>query len=271
MTEHESIVRELRRLSDAAARVILEVYQAPFDVRFKAPADPVTLADQRANELLVRELERAFPGVPVVAEESAPEAYASWASAGAAFFVDPVDGTSELVKKSGEFCTMLGYCEHGRPVLGVIGAPVLGRTFSGIVGRGAEVRAADGSARPLRVAEHDFEAGLAVVSRSHRAEPTDRALDRLRIGAREQYGSAGLKAMRVADGSALVYVHAGYAGARWDAAAPEAIARAAGASYTDLEGNPYRYDDGELPNARGVLALPERLAEEALRRLRGGS
>ena len=84
-----------------------------------------------------------------------------------------------------------------------------------------------------------------------------------------QYGSAGLKAMRVADGSALVYLHSGYAGARWDAAAPEAIARAAGASYTDIHGVRYRYDDTDLANSRGILAVPAHRADEALALLRG--
>lgn len=266
--ELTALCDELRAIGEQAARLVLEVYHTPFEVEFKGPKDPVTVADKRANELIVRELGARFPGVPVVAEESDASSYARYNEASAAFFVDPIDGTNEFVKKTGEFCVMLGYVEHGRAVAGVIVAPVLGKTYQGLVDAGAAHEfAADGSSRALRVSGATFEQGLAVLSRSHRSQDTDAALDRLRIGAREQYGSAGLKAMRVADGSALVYLHAGYAGSRWDLAAPEAIARAAGASYTDLSGAPYRYDDGELGNLRGVLVLPARLQAEAMQRL----
>lgn len=261
---HAHLVEFLAMLAERAAVEILDVYNAPFSVEFKGPKDPVTLADKRANELIVSALMREFPGVPVVAEESPELDYAGYVAAERAFFVDPVDGTNEFVKKSGEFCIMLGYVEHGQAVLGVIQAPVLGLRFEGIVGHGARVVARDGSTRALGVSALPFSEGKAVVSRSHRSEATDAALDRLGIGSREQYGSAGLKAMRVADGSALVYLHAGYAGARWDAAAPEAIARAAGASYTDLRGERYRYDEPSLANDRGVLAVPAARAAEAL-------
>ena len=269
--EHAEILELLRSLAARASKVILEVYNAPFEVELKGPADPVTLADKRANELIVTELARAFPRVPIVAEESAAQEYAGYAGAERAFFIDPVDGTNEFVKKSGEFCVMLGYVEHGRAVLGVIDAPILGKRFEGIVGGDATVIDRDGSSRPLGVSSVRFSDGLAVVSRSHRSQKTDAALDKLGIGSREQYGSAGLKAMRIADGSALVYLHAGYAGARWDAAAPEAIAVAAGASYTDLQGVPYRYDDGEIGNVRGILAVPNLLFDEAQELLRGGT
>lgn len=269
MTEHEEICAFLLDLSARAEALVMEVYRAPFSVEFKGPKDPVTLADKRANELIVTELARKLPGVPIVAEESPKDDYAGYVGAPRAFFVDPVDGTNEFVKKTGEFCVMLGYVEHGVPVVGVIGAPVLGQRFEGILGedRHAKVTAADGSTKQLAVSRADFGEGLAVISRSHHSADTDAALDRLGVPGRENYGSAGLKAMRVATGSALVYLHAGYAGARWDAAAPEAIARAAGASYTDMHGIHYRYDEPELANSHGMLVLPAHLAPEAQRRL----
>lgn len=272
MNDPRALCTELRTIAAHAARIVLEVYAQPFAVELKGPGDPVTLADQRANEWITTELTRRYPQIPIVAEESDANGFSAAVQAERAFFVDPVDGTSEFVKKTGEFCVMIGYVERGAACVGVIHAPVLGTIYEGFVGDAqapafATVYAADGSSQPLVVADHDFEAGLAVISRSHYSEATDAALDRLRIGAREPYGSAGLKAMRVAEGSALVYLHAGYAGSRWDLAAPEAIARGAGASYTDLHGVAYRYDEPEIENRRGVLGLPARLYEEAMKRL----
>ena len=64
-----------------ASAVILRVYAQPFDVEWKAKDDPVTVADKEANALLCDRLGRAFPGVPLVAEESDPAAYAGFGAA----------------------------------------------------------------------------------------------------------------------------------------------------------------------------------------------
>src|SRR5580693_2902193 len=99
------------------------VYAAEFDVEFKSKNDPVTRADREANALLCDRLGRAFPGVPVVAEESDPSAYANFEKSEEVWFVDPLDGTREFVAHNGEFAVMIGLAEHGRATVGVIVAP----------------------------------------------------------------------------------------------------------------------------------------------------
>ena len=65
-TELEVLVR----IAAEAAVLVAEVYAKPFEVEYKGPRDPVTIADRRANELIVERLTREFPGTPIVAEES---------------------------------------------------------------------------------------------------------------------------------------------------------------------------------------------------------
>jgi 3'(2'), 5'-bisphosphate nucleotidase len=67
------------RAARAASELILHVYAEEFAVEYKAKDDPVTRADREANALIVQHLARAFPGVPVVAEESPSDAYAGFA------------------------------------------------------------------------------------------------------------------------------------------------------------------------------------------------
>ena len=54
------------------------LYSRHFDVDYKGPQDPVTEADRRANALICERLEQEFPGVPIVAEESDPSAFANF-------------------------------------------------------------------------------------------------------------------------------------------------------------------------------------------------
>ena len=59
-----------------AAVMILRIYAAPFEVQYKAKDDPVTVADRESNAFLCARLAAAFPGMPIVAEESDPASYA---------------------------------------------------------------------------------------------------------------------------------------------------------------------------------------------------
>ena len=107
---------DAHRQREAARVLIRKVYRTPFGVNYKGPQDPVTEADRRANALICEELEREFPGVPIVAEESDPVGVFA-ALPGrqiAIFFVDPVDGTREFVDRNGEFAVMIGLVEGAR-------------------------------------------------------------------------------------------------------------------------------------------------------------
>ena len=59
-------------LAKQAAVIILKVYGTNFSVKYKGRNDPVTEADQRANQLIVEGLHQSFPADVIVAEESPP-------------------------------------------------------------------------------------------------------------------------------------------------------------------------------------------------------
>lgn len=252
----------------SAARAVMRVYEAGFDVDFKIGDDPVTAADREANALVIAELSRAFPGVPIVAEESDPASYAGFQRSPRAFFVDPLDGTREFVQRSGEFGVLIGLAEDGRATAGAIVLPSVARTFVGAEGLGAFEVHADGSRVPIAVsATTDIEMASCVVSRWHRGPREDAVLAKL--GARLVVcGSAGLKGLRVATGEADLFVHPAMAGYRWDTCAPEAIVRAAGGVFTDTRGDAIDYRGDCLENDGGACVGNPTLHASALARLR---
>jgi 3'(2'), 5'-bisphosphate nucleotidase len=257
----------LRAIAADAARVVMEVYARPFDVEYKGPQDPVTEADRRANDLICERLEREFPGVPIVAEESDPETFAHFRQHDRVFFVDPVDGTREFVDKNGEFAVMIGLLEGTRAIASVIDAPARGEVFAGWVGQGA-VRVAGGKEQPLRVsAVTEVRQGALVGSRSHRSPQLERALARLAPREIRVMGSAGLKGTLVARGEVEAYVAPGYAGKRWDACAADALVVAAGGKLTDTHGDAIDYRASSLDNDRGLLASNGHVHEALVRAL----
>jgi 3'(2'), 5'-bisphosphate nucleotidase len=236
-----------------AAVGIARVYAGAFEVEYKIADDPVTRADREANAFICAELARAYPGVPIVAEESDGASYAGFSKAPCAWFVDPLDGTRDFVAKNGEFAVMIGLAEAGRSVLGVLVLPAMGRTFVGAEGIGAFEVAANGARSAIHVTSRtELRGARVLVSRSRRVLEMDEKLGELGLIV-EPCGSAGVKGARVACGEADLYVTPGNAGKLWDSCAPEAIVRAAGGEWKTAFGDPYDYAREQLENERGIV------------------
>ncbi|HSC89896.1 MAG TPA: 3'(2'),5'-bisphosphate nucleotidase CysQ [Polyangiaceae bacterium] len=263
------LIENLLQIAAEAAVEVMSVYSRPFDVDFKAPEDPVTEADRRANDLICRRLAELYPGIPVVAEESPEGDWAHFRSSERVFFVDPVDGTREFVARNGEFVIMIGLLDGDSPTHGVLHAPALGQRWYGEVGRGAFEIDSEGVRHPLRLGvPPELSEARIVSSRSHRSSLLERALTA--VGGREilPIGSAGLKGAAVVRGAADVYLAPEQAGCRWDSCAPEAIVRAAGGTYTDAHGVRLDYRAAELKNDRGIVAAAPELHARVIEQLR---
>lgn len=99
-------------LAQEAGEVILRIYATDFSVDYKAKSDPVTEADRLASRVIVEGLRREFPKDLVVSEEEPIAALASVPLR--VWYVDPLDGTHEFIKRNGEFAVMIGLAVDGR-------------------------------------------------------------------------------------------------------------------------------------------------------------
>jgi 3'(2'), 5'-bisphosphate nucleotidase len=244
-----------------AARIagdeVLRIRGAGYVVHSKADHSPVTAADQAAETLILAHLARAAPGVAVVAEEAAA-AGAAPEVAGRFFLVDPLDGTKEFVAGRDEFTVNIALIEDGVPMLGVVGAPALGRMFAGDVARreAFELRGRGRSGQPdrLMIAVRARPPGgpVAVASRSHGSAQTEAWLAAAGIAARVSIGSS-LKFCLVAAGEADVYPRFGPT-MEWDTAAGHAVVLAAGGVVHDTAGRPLRYGKPGFRNPSFIVA-----------------
>jgi len=237
-------LQTLVRIVRAAGEVVMRHYEAGCEARVKADRSPVTDADEEAEKLILAELNAAFPGVPVVAEEQAAAGHVS--KVGSRFFlVDPVDGTKEFVKRGGEFTVNIGEIVDGQPVSGVVLAPAIGRLFVGAVGEGA-FELAGNAIRDIACRKPDADGLVAVSSRSHPDAKTDELLKSLPIKGHTNAGSS-LKFCLVAAGEADIYPRAGTT-MEWDTAAGHAVLRAAGGTVTNWDGSPFVYGKPDFRN-----------------------
>ena len=84
---------KLADMVEAAGALILPLWRSGVDVVHKADDSPVTVADQRAELLLLDLLAREFPDIPVVSEEDSSESGVPKTIADRFFLVGPLDGT----------------------------------------------------------------------------------------------------------------------------------------------------------------------------------
>jgi 3'(2'), 5'-bisphosphate nucleotidase len=239
------------RAALAAGEAILKVYAEPFEVIQKSDQTPVTEADLAAERVIVEMLTTAFPDIPIVSEETAPED--GFKPPAARFWVvDPLDGTKEFVAKNGEFCVCIGLIEDGRPVLGVVHGPARDVTYAAS-GPGTAIRIQGNRVLEKIGARAPSPEGLVVIhSRSH--ENSRRLAEYFEgrsILERKVCGSA-LKFGVIAAGDADFYPRFGTT-MEWDTAAGQAILEAAGGSVLDLSGAPLAYGKHDLKNS-GFLA-----------------
>ncbi|HEX5688148.1 MAG TPA: 3'(2'),5'-bisphosphate nucleotidase CysQ [Ideonella sp.] len=238
-TSAAALLEQLTPLMRDAGQVIMDIYATDFDVTKKGDESPVTQADQKAETVILAGLAKIAPGIPVVAEEAVAAGNIPDVS-DRFFLVDPLDGTKEFISRNGEFTVNIALVEHGKPVLGLVYAPAIGRMFTGAAGVGAWVEDKDGK-RAIRCRAVPAEGLTVVASRSHGDETAlDAFLGGRKVASRTNAGSS-LKLCLVAAGEADLYPRLGRT-MEWDIAAGDAVLRAAGGRVTVVaDGADLRY------------------------------
>jgi 3'(2'), 5'-bisphosphate nucleotidase len=242
------LLGDLIAAADGAGDAIMKLYGVA-EIRTKADASPVTEADEAAETLIVERLAALTPEIPIVAEESASKGILPADVGGLFWLVDPLDGTKEFISGNGEFTVNIALIRDGLPLLGVVGAPAKGLLYA-TDGKTA-TRRRDGTTERI-AARHPPDEGLhAAVSRSHLDAETEIFLTEFRIAGRVSGGSS-LKFCLVAEGSADIYPRFGRT-MEWDTAAGHAVARAAGGSVRDVDGNELTYGKPGFENPSFIV------------------
>jgi 3'(2'), 5'-bisphosphate nucleotidase len=237
----------------AAGALVLAAY-ATFEAIPDARADITTDADRAAQESILRELRRRFPGDAFCAEEETPTLASGPKDGPRLWIVDPIDGTRGFAQKNGEFSVMVAFVDRDRAVVGVVYEPAHGRLTRAV--RGGGCWREDGSAAPVacRVSTTaDLAAATLTQSRS-KPNTVSRAVEVLQPAKVIETHSAGIKLALVARGEADLYVNRYDAFHDWDIAAGHILVEEAGGKVTGLRGEPIHYGSPEAWQRSRLLA-----------------
>jgi 3'(2'), 5'-bisphosphate nucleotidase len=241
-------LKDIVNIAKEAGDAIMEIYERDFTIEYKDDKSPLTEADLKSNEIICNALATLYPNIPILSEENRGVSYVDRMVWDYFWLIDPIDGTKEFIKKTGEFTVNIALIYKDKPVLGVVYAPVLEDMYFSKKDMGAyknDVRL------PIKKnAEPDKELNV-VASISHLSEETQTFIDELAVDTEKlnlvSKGSS-LKLCMVAEGTADIYPRLAPT-MEWDTGAAHAIVLESGKQVVQYKNDkPLVYNKENLLN-----------------------
>lgn len=231
----------------------------------KGPADFVSVADERVENLLVEELSIARPDYGFLLEERGEIK----GSGDRRFIIDPIDGTTNFLHSIPHFAISIAVEQQGEIIAGIVYAPMTDDIFWAEKGKGSYM-----NDQRLRVsARHKMEdaifaTGIPFLGKQGHQEFLADASEIMAISAGiRRYGAASLDLAWMAAGRFDGYWEEGLK--PWDLAAGILLVREAGGYVTDIKGGSDIMGTGSVIAANDRLHAPlERAIKRSRRKLR---
>jgi 3'(2'), 5'-bisphosphate nucleotidase len=221
-----------------AGNAILEIYQSDYETSTKNDDSPITDADLRSNEVIKKILSQT--GHDILSEEDRDDL--SRLSQEMIWIIDPLDGTSDFIDKTGEFTVMIALIKNKKPILGVIGWPTEKTLFVAQKGSGA-FRFSNEEWKKISVTQiSEIPKCRTVGSRHHLSDREKLFIKKLGIEDFTSIGSS-LKVGKISSGEAEAYITTTNKMKEWDSAASYCIISEAGGRMTDMLGNDITYKE----------------------------
>ena len=263
MAQRSALLNVMTAAATKAARGLVRDFGEieNLQVSKKGPADFVTTADKKAEEVLVAGLTKARPRFGFLLEEGGKIEGADTSNR---WIIDPLDGTTNFLHGIPHFSISIALERDGEPVAGVIYEPITDQMFWAEKGQGAYL-----NGRRIRVSarrrpeESLFATGIPFAGK----QDNDRFLSQLKAvmavsaGVR-RFGSAALDLAYVAAGRYEGFW--GFGLHPWDIAAGIVLVREAGGFVTDIGG-------GGMMESGEILAANDSLHGPLLKILAGRS
>ena len=252
------MIEKIQCIAREAGKAILSYYGQPVPVEKKADDSPLTKADLAAHHVIVDGLQALDDSIPVLSEEASEVAFEERKKWKDFWVVDPMDGTKEFIKQTGEFTVNIALVRLGKPVLGVVYVPAKDLYYWAEQGQGAFKQQGEEAAFAIKVRSPDKKRPGIVASRDHAGPMVQELLERF-PGAETQSMGSSLKFCLIAEGKADIYLR-DVPTMEWDTAAGEAVLRAAGGMVICPGGTPFIYGKPEYRNGAFIACAGFRIS-----------
>ncbi len=243
-----------------AGNAVMKFYENEFVTKLKNDSEPVTDADISSNEIIQRILSPS--GHLVLSEESIDDK--KRLERERVWIVDPLDGTTDFVNRTGEFTIMVSLVENHKPILGVILSPSSKELYVSQKDQGA-YHLNEGRWIKIRCNDvADLKKCRAVGSRFHLSQQEKQILEKSGIQKFTQRGSS-LKVIDICLGKAELYMTTTDKMKQWDTCASHSLITEAGGKMTDVYGKELSYNDNSLRHENGLVVTNGKIHNDVLK------
>ncbi|HMO18957.1 MAG TPA: inositol monophosphatase family protein [Oligoflexia bacterium] len=249
------------RAAREGAKIVLHYFNHGFQLEEKSPANLVTEADIKTEQVIIEAIKREFPDHEFLGEEGSKAS----TDAPHLWIIDPIDGTNNFAHGIPHSGISIAYAENGEVLAGVVYQPFSDEMFAASKGCGATL-----NGKPIKATN------VATISQAMVATgfyydyrpditwglKTIELLIKNECHGVRRFGAASLDLCYVASGRFDAYYELRLNA--WDFAAGMLIAREAGSKVTNVSGQDLTLKDTQLIAANPNLFNPlKALIEEA--------
>lgn len=251
----QSLLEKVVEIAHQAGEHLKQFYAKSVEVHIKSDKTPVTEADLFLSQFITEKLKQLTPEIPVLSEENCNIAFEERQKWDEYWIIDPLDGTQQFINRTDQFAVIIALVQKqkqgqkqemkNRPVLGVIHAPILEKTYFAMQHHGCFLQK-EGEIQPLHTlkqADHSEQNLHIAIGFVHPDHIEDNLIPPYQATFME-YGSSSLKSGLVAENITDCYIRFGDTG-EWDTAASEILLSELGGEIFDLHFNPLSYNERE--------------------------
>ena len=218
-------------------------------IKFKKDAEIVTSIDLLSNRQITSQLLKNFPTYDIISEEAKkinnPDSKA--------WYVDPLDGTTNFAYGFPEFATCLGLENKNEILAGIIGLPMMKEIYYAEKNKGAWC-----DNQKIKVSRvNKIKDSMFLICRGHSPAGRQRfrkffnELTTKDVGHFRQFSCAGIELAAVASGHAEACIMANVH--PWDVIAGVRIILEAGGQVSNWQGRPWQINDQTLIASNGLI------------------
>ena len=272
-----NLIEDLKILSWEVADILL-YYSKKFKnsndnieiVKTKNNDDPVTLADLKVNDKIIRTINEKYKGTnwKILSEENVKDDFIFNTNSEWIWVLDPLDGTKDFIQGTNNYAMHLALNYQQTPYLGVV-----------LIPEKDELWITDGDKlwcerrekiyiNPSLVKKKNLQEMTLVTSKNHRNETLNNLINKIGFKEIRFVGSIGCKIASILRGESDIYISLSLPGGSspkdWDFAAPEAILKAAGGSITNLDNQELIYGKSYFEQGGIIVATRNKLTHKAI-------
>jgi len=243
----EVIIKNLTQVFFEAGDLSIELRNKGLTKNVKKDNTPVTNGDIEVNKIILNNLKKISPSIPIVSEETSENKNLDLDTF---WLVDPIDGTYDYINNRDEFTLNAGLIINKVAVAGIIYAPAKKRMFYSY-GNNISYELNNSNEKILNNKNIDKN-NIRAVSYSNNLKPEIIEIHK-KLKVKEYVKmKSSLKFCVIATGEFHVYVAEPRA-KEWDIAAGHAILKNSGGTVTDLDGKEILYGKNGFKNPGIIL------------------